>query len=143
MLLRPLPRMGWRGVGGMRGKEKSRMTNEMVATEAMTIIIVLRYKWSNGSYLASRPRHDPFNSVWANPARALCSAWVVASTRSAGPARHDFFYFTKNHIYISTIYIQYYKHLSMMFYWLDNFVQCLSPFFHQGVGSNLISCIAF
>jgi hypothetical protein len=27
-----------------------------------------------------------------------------------------------------------------MFYWLDNFVQCLSPFFHQGMSSNLISC---
>jgi hypothetical protein len=31
------------------------------------------------------------------------------------------FYFTKNHIYICTIYIQYYKHLNMMFYWLDSF----------------------
>jgi hypothetical protein len=24
----------------------------------------------------------------------------------------------------------------MMFYWLDGFIQCLLPFFHQGVGSN-------
>jgi hypothetical protein len=23
----------------------------------------------------------------------------------------------------------------MMFYWLDSFAQCLSPFFHHGVGS--------
>jgi hypothetical protein len=53
------------------------------------------------------PRHDPFNSVWASPARASCRAWAVASARSAGPAQHDFFYFTKNHIYICTIYIQY------------------------------------
>jgi hypothetical protein len=62
------------------------------------------------------PRHDPFNSAWANPARAPCSAWTVASTRSAGLTQHDFFYFTKNYIYICTIYIQYYKHMSMMFY---------------------------
>jgi hypothetical protein len=25
-----------------------------------------------------------------------------------------------------------------MFYWLDNFTQCLSPFFHQDMGSNPI-----
>jgi hypothetical protein len=23
-----------------------------------------------------------------------------------------------------------------MFYWLDSFTQCLSPFFHQGMGSD-------
>jgi hypothetical protein len=23
-----------------------------------------------------------------------------------------------------------------MFYWLDSFTQCLSPFFYQGMGSN-------
>jgi hypothetical protein len=23
-----------------------------------------------------------------------------------------------------------------MFYWLDSFIQCLPPFFHQGMGSN-------
>jgi hypothetical protein len=44
------------------------------------------------------PRHDPFNSAWANPARASCGPWAVASARSAGPTRL-FFYFTKNHIY--------------------------------------------
>jgi hypothetical protein len=38
------------------GREKrSRMANEMVATEAMTIIIVWRYRWPNESCLASRP----------------------------------------------------------------------------------------
>jgi hypothetical protein len=58
-------------------------------------------------------------------------AWAVASARSAGPARHNFFILQKKYIYISTIYIQYYKHLSMMFYWLDSFAQCLPPFFHQ------------
>jgi hypothetical protein len=72
------------------------------------------------------PRHNPFNSAWANLARVSCGAWVVALARSAGPTRL-FFYFTKNHIYICTIYIQYYKHLSMMFYWLDSFAQCLPP----------------
>jgi hypothetical protein len=76
----------------MRGREKrSRMTNEVVANEAMTIIIVrggidgqIDRVWRAG------PRHDPFNSVWTNPTRASCDAWVVAS------AQHDyFFYFTK------------------------------------------------
>jgi hypothetical protein len=82
-------------------------------------------------------RHDPFNSVWANPARAPCIAWAVASARSAGLARHDYFFILKkSYIYIYTIYIQYYKHLSMMFYWLDSFARCLPPFFHQSVGSN-------
>jgi hypothetical protein len=30
-----------------------------------------------------------------------------------------------------------------MFYWLDNFTQCLSPFFHQDMGSNPTSCTVF
>jgi hypothetical protein len=44
---------------------------------------------------------DPFNNVWASPARASCRAWAVASANSAGPTRHDyiFFYFTQNRIY--------------------------------------------
>jgi hypothetical protein len=29
----------------------------------------------------------------------------------------------------------------MIFYWLDIFMQCLSPFFHQGVGSNPLSTL--
>jgi hypothetical protein len=29
-----------------------------------------------------------------------------------------------------------------MFYWLDSFNQCLSPFFNQGMGSNPTSCIS-
>jgi hypothetical protein len=38
------------------GREKrSRMVNEVVATEARTIIIVWRYIWSIGPCLASRP----------------------------------------------------------------------------------------
>jgi hypothetical protein len=30
-----------------------------------------------------------------------------------------------------------------MFYWLDSFIQCLPPFFHQGMGSKLTSCTVF
>jgi hypothetical protein len=42
------------------GREKrSRMTNEVVATEARTIIIVQRYRWSNESCLASRSEARP------------------------------------------------------------------------------------
>ncbi|PWZ45513.1 hypothetical protein Zm00014a_021897 [Zea mays] len=44
-----------------------------------------------GRVWRASPRHDPFNSVWVNPARALCGAWAEAASRSAGPARHDFF----------------------------------------------------
>jgi hypothetical protein len=37
------------------GREKrSRMANEVAATEARTIIIVRRYRWSNGLFLAGR-----------------------------------------------------------------------------------------
>jgi hypothetical protein len=40
----------------LEGREKrSRMANEVVATEARTIIIVRRYRWPNGSCLASWP----------------------------------------------------------------------------------------
>jgi hypothetical protein len=47
------------------GREKrSRMTNEVAATEARTIIIVQRYRWPNGLCLTGR--------TWASPARALC-----------------------------------------------------------------------
>jgi hypothetical protein len=57
----------------MRGEKRRRMTNKVVATEAMTIIIVRRYRWSNtqmGRVWRAGPRHDPFNSVWTNPTRA-------------------------------------------------------------------------
>jgi hypothetical protein len=30
-----------------------------------------------------------------------------------------------------------------MFHWLDNFTQCLPPFFHQDMGSNPISYTIF
>jgi hypothetical protein len=66
-------------------------------------------------------RHDPLNSAWANPTRASCGAWAVASAHNAGPAQHDYFLFYKKSYIHITIYIQYYKHLIMMFYWLDSF----------------------
>jgi hypothetical protein len=44
-------------------------------------------------------KHDPFNSVWANPVRAPCSAWAIASARSAGPARHDYFCILQKNMY--------------------------------------------
>jgi hypothetical protein len=67
-------------------------------------------------------RHDPFNSVWTNPARAPCGVWAVASARSASPARHDYFlFYKKSYIHMYNLY-SIYKHLSMMFYLLDNFV---------------------
>jgi hypothetical protein len=28
-----------------------------------------------------------------------------------------------------------------MFYWLNNFTQCLLPFLHQGMGSNATLCL--
>jgi hypothetical protein len=53
------------------------------------------------------PRHDPFNSAWASPARGPCRAWAVASTRSVGPAWHDYiFYFTKkSYIHMYNLYL--------------------------------------
>jgi hypothetical protein len=44
----------------LEGREKrSRMVNEVVATEARTIIIVRRYRWSNRPCLASRHEARP------------------------------------------------------------------------------------
>jgi hypothetical protein len=86
------------------GREKrSRMTNETVTTGAWTIIIVRRYRWPNEPCL-----DQPGTSV------------VRCLGRRPGLARHNYFLFYKK-IYICTIYIQYYKHLSMLFYWLDSF----------------------
>jgi hypothetical protein len=45
------------------------------------------------------PRHDPFNSAWANSARALCGAWAVASAHSASLTRHDYFFILQKIIY--------------------------------------------
>jgi hypothetical protein len=50
------------------------------------------------------------------------NAWAVASARSAGPARHDyiFLFYKKTYIHIYNLYLIL-KHLSIMFYRLDNF----------------------
>ena len=78
------------------GREKrSGMANEVMATEARTIIIVRRYRWPDGPcqrVWRADPRHDQFNSAWANPARVSCGAWAVALSRSTGPAWHDYFF---------------------------------------------------
>jgi hypothetical protein len=53
-----------------------------------------------GRALRAGPRHDPFNSAQANPARAPCGAWAVASARSADPTRNDYFFILQKIIYI-------------------------------------------
>jgi hypothetical protein len=40
-------------------EKRNMMVNEMVATETKTIIIVWRYKWSNGPCLANRSEARP------------------------------------------------------------------------------------
>jgi hypothetical protein len=42
-----------------QSEKRSRMTNEVVATEARTIIIVRRYRWLNWLCLASRTEASP------------------------------------------------------------------------------------
>jgi hypothetical protein len=81
-----------------RGEKRSRMAKEVMITDARTIIIVRRYRWSG-------PGHDPFNSAWSSPARASCRVWAVASVRSAGPVRHNYIFFIlkKSYIYIQFI----------------------------------------
>jgi hypothetical protein len=142
LLLRPLPRMGWRGGGDMRGERKVEWRTRwwQLRRGPSLSCRVIDAKW--GRVWRVGLRHDPFNSAWANSARASCGAWAVTSIRSSNSVQHDFFYFTKNHIYICTIYIQYFKYLSIVFYWLDGFIQCLLPFY-QGVGSNTTCCAVF
>jgi hypothetical protein len=92
LLPRPLLRMGWRGGGGMRGerKEAGWRTRWQQLRRGPSLLCggldgQMSRVWRAG------PRHDPFNSAWASPARAPCGAWAVASTRSARPAQHNFF----------------------------------------------------
>jgi hypothetical protein len=60
MLSHPLPRMGWRGGGDIRGERKEgRMANKVSTTEARTIIIVWRYRWPNGSCLEGQLEARP------------------------------------------------------------------------------------
>jgi hypothetical protein len=52
------------------------------------------------------PRHDPFNSVWANPTRASCGVWAIASAHSAGPAWLLFFILQKkSYIHMYNLYL--------------------------------------
>jgi hypothetical protein len=125
LLLCPLSRMGWRGGGGMRGERKEVKWRTRwwklrrgPSLSCGCIDGQMSCVWRAGS------KHDPFNSAWANPARGSCGAWAVASACSTARPNTIIFLFYKKiiYIYICTIYIQYYKHLSLMFYWLDSFV---------------------
>jgi hypothetical protein len=51
----------WGGVeaGHEKREKRSRMANEVAATEARTIIIVWRYRWPYGSCLVGRPEARP------------------------------------------------------------------------------------
>jgi hypothetical protein len=83
------------------------MANKVVATEARIMTIVLSYRWSNGPCLASWPEARHIHSVWVNLVRASCSAWVVASARSAGLARHDYFLFYKrSYLHMYNLYLK-------------------------------------
>jgi hypothetical protein len=55
-----------------------------VETGALSIIENRDIDGQMGRVWRAGLRHDPFNSAWANPARATCDAWAVASARSAG-----------------------------------------------------------
>jgi hypothetical protein len=41
------------------GEKRSKLTNEVATTEAKTIIIMWRSRWSNGSCLTGRPEARP------------------------------------------------------------------------------------
>jgi hypothetical protein len=102
LLPRPLPRTWWHGGGDMRGERKEagwrtrwRQLRRGPSLSCGGIYNQMGRVWWVG------PRHGPFNSAWASPARALCRTWAVASGRSVvRPNTIIFFYFTKNHIYI-------------------------------------------
>jgi hypothetical protein len=105
----PLPRMGWRGGGGMRGERKEagwrtrwQQLRRGSPLSCGGIDGQMSRVWRVGL------KHGPFNSAWASPTWASCRAWAVASARSAVLAWHDYiFLFYKNRIHICTIYIQY------------------------------------
>jgi hypothetical protein len=72
----------------------------------------------------------PINSAWASQTRSSCHVWAVAWVRSADPARHDYiFYFTKLvHTYVQFIFnIKTIDHDVLL---VDDFTQCLLPFFN-------------
>jgi hypothetical protein len=101
-----MPRMGWREGGGMRGEKKEvewRMRwwqlRRGPSLSCGGIDGQMGRVWQAGS------RHDPFNSARANPTRAPCGAWAVASARSAGLAQHDYFlFYKKSYIHMYNLY---------------------------------------
>jgi hypothetical protein len=70
LLLCPLPRMGWREGGGMGGERKEvewrtrwwQLRRGPLLSCGDIDGQMVRVWWAG-------PRHDPFNSAWANPAR--------------------------------------------------------------------------
>jgi hypothetical protein len=94
LLPRPLPRMGWREGGGMRGERKEegwqtrwRQLRRGPSLSCEGIDGQIGRVWRAGL------GHDPFNSAWASPARASCRAWLVVLVC---PGTIIFFLFYKN-----------------------------------------------
>jgi hypothetical protein len=82
------------------GREKrSRMANEVVATEAGPSLSCGGIDGQMGRVWRAGPRHDPFNSVWANLARVSCSAWAVAR-----PSMIIFLFYKKTYIHMYNLY---------------------------------------
>jgi hypothetical protein len=90
---RPLSIMGRRGGGGMRRERKeARWQTWWQQLRRGPSLSCGGIDDQIGRVWQASPGHDPFNSVWTSPARALCHAWVVGSAHNAGPAPHDYIY---------------------------------------------------
>jgi hypothetical protein len=88
-----------------------------------------------GRVCRAGPRHDPFNNVWANLARASCGAWAVASARSASPTQHDYFlFYKKSYVHMYNLYSLLYTPEHNVL--LVRQLRLAPPFFHQVVGSS-------
>jgi hypothetical protein len=82
----------------MRGERKSRMANDVQLRQGPSLSCggidgQIGRVWRAGT------RQDPFNCAWTNPARASYGAWAVASARSVGSARHNYFFILQKIIY--------------------------------------------
>jgi hypothetical protein len=75
-----------------RREKINRMTDKVATTQAMAMIIVRSYGWSNELCLADQPNAWLIYSVWARPTRVSCRAWIVVLTHSTGPARHYYIF---------------------------------------------------
>jgi hypothetical protein len=103
---RPLPRMGWRRGGGMKGEIKEagcqtrwRQLRREPSLSCGGIDGQMGHVWRAGL------GHNPFNSAWASPTRASCRAWGVVSGRSVGQAQHDYiFYIKKLYVHMYNLY---------------------------------------